>query len=136
GTRSAAPGTRGGATPAGRRSRRTSSEASARRWRACDVLDVRFEDPRLFERAAASFAIGGVAGGAAGSLPLAAAGSALALLLVMRPEGASVRRWAAVVGCCGAVAVFWQLAPIAGSPAACGAMLGLLLAIVRHDLAA
>jgi hypothetical protein len=99
-------------------------------------MDVRFEEPRLFERAAASFAIGGAAGGAAGSLPMAAAGSALALLLLLRPEKAALGRWAAAAGCCAAVAVCWQVAPLAGSPAACGAMLGLFLAIVRRDVAA
>ena len=99
-------------------------------------MDVRFEDSRLFERAAASFAIGGAAGGVAGSLAMAATGSALAILLLLRPEKACLGRWAAAAGCCAAVAICWQLAPLAGSPAACGAMLGLLLTIVRRDVAA
>src|SRR5207248_7971240 len=34
------------------------------------------------------------------------------------------------------VALCWQFAPLAASPAACGAMLGLLLTVVRHDVAA
>jgi len=99
-------------------------------------MDVRFEDSGLFERAAASFAIGGAAGGAAGSLAVAATGSAVALLLLLRPEKAYVGRWVVAVGCCVAVAICWQLAPLAGSPAACGAMLGLLLTVVRRDVAA
>ena len=97
-------------------------------------MDARFEDHGSFQRAAAAFAIGGAALGAAGSLQLAAAGSALALLVA--GGNAGLRRRAVAACCCATIAVAWILVPVVWAGAACGAMLGLLLAVVRSDTAA
>ena len=106
-------------------------------------MEVRFEEQASFETCAASCAIGGAVLGATGSLPAAAVGSAVGLLF-LRWRG---RRIAAACACA-AVALAWAaLAPLlddAGQAAALpwpsaalvtGAMLGLLLAIDRLDLA-
>jgi len=93
-------------------------------------MDVRFEDHGSFQRCAAFCAAGGAALGATGSLPLAAAGSALALLL------ASSRGRRIAAACAGAaVALAWAAAPLPGAAAVAGAMLGLLFAIDRGDAA-
>src|SRR3989442_13658250 len=106
----------------------------ARRSPAGDVMDARFEDHGSFQRAAAAFAIGGAALGAAGSLQLAAAGGGLALL---GAGGNGGLRRRAVARCCWVtIAVAWILVPVVWAGAACGAMLGLLLAVVRSDTAA
>jgi hypothetical protein len=93
-------------------------------------MDVRFEDHASFQRCAAWCAAGGAALGVTGSLPLAAAGSALALLVVDRKGRGFLAACA-----CAAVAVAWALAPLPWADAAVGAMLGLLLAVVRMDAA-
>ena len=93
-------------------------------------MDVRFEDHASFERCAAWCAAGGAALGATGSLPLAAAGSALAMLAA-RHRG---RRIAAAVACA-AVAVAWAVLALPWAAAVAGAMLGLLLAVDRVDAA-
>jgi hypothetical protein len=93
-------------------------------------MDVRFEDHASFQRCAAWCAAGGAALGVTGSLPLAAAGSALGLLAV-RHKG---RRIAAACACA-AVAVAWEVLALPWAAAVAGAMLGLLLAIDRGDAA-
>src|SRR2546430_16433637 len=93
----------------------------ARRSPAGDVMDARFEDHGSFQRAAAAFAIGGAALGAAGSLQLAAAGSALALLVA--GGNAGLRRRAVAAGCCATIALARILLPARWACAAFGAML-------------
>src|SRR3989442_13845013 len=102
----------------------------ARRSPAGDVMDARFEDHGSFQRAGAAFAIGGAALGAAGSLQLAAAGSALALLVA--GGNAGLRRRAVAACCCVTIAVAWILVPVVWAGAAGGAMLGLPLGVVRR----
>ena len=49
---------------------------------------------------------------------------------------AGLRRRAVAACCCVTIAVAWILVPVVWAGAACGAMLGLLLAVVRSDTAA
>jgi hypothetical protein len=93
-------------------------------------MDVRFEDHASFQRCAAWCAGGGAALGATGSLPLAAAGTALALLGA-RHGG---RRLAAACACA-AVAVAWAVLALPWAAAVAGAMFGLLFAVDRGDAA-
>src|SRR2546422_9821811 len=97
----------------------------ARRSPAGDVMDARFEDHGSFQRAAAAFAIGGAALGAAGSLQLPAAGSALALLVA--GGNAGLRRRAGAACCCGAIAGAWSLVPGGWAGAGWGAGAGAAL---------
>jgi len=94
-------------------------------------MDVRFEDHASFQRCAAWCAAGGAALGMTGSLPFAAAGSALALL-AFRHGG---RRIAAACASA-AVGVAWALLGLPWAAAVSGAMLGLLLGVDRGDAAA
>jgi hypothetical protein len=87
-------------------------------------VEVRFADHASFQRAAGCFLIGGGALGMTGSLPLAAAGSALALLLARRARAPFVI--CAVAGCA-AFALPWLAAPPAWTAAGCGAILALVL---------
>src|SRR2546428_9781619 len=98
----------------------------ARRSPAGDVMDARFEDHGSFQRAAAAFAIGGAALGAAGSLQLAAAGSAPALLVA--GGNAGLRRRAVAPCGCVTIPLAWILVPGRWGGAACRADAGLLLA--------
>jgi hypothetical protein len=95
-------------------------------------MDVRFDDHAGFQRSAVCFAAGGAVLGTLGSLPLAVAGSALALM------GWAAAPWRPrlLAACaCVAAVLSWLLLPHAWSAPACGAMLGLLLAAVRADAA-
>src|SRR2546428_14070095 len=96
----------------------------ARRSPAGDVMDARFEDHGSFQRAAAAFAIGGAALGAAGSLQLAAVGSALALLVA--GGNAGLRRRAGAAGCCAAIALAGVLGPGRWAGAGVGRVPGLV----------
>ena len=96
-------------------------------------MDARFEDHASFQRAAIAFAAGGAAVGAAGALQLAAAGSALVLLISGGKAG--LPRRAIAAWCCMAVASAWMALPLAWSGVACGVMLALFLAVVRSDTA-
>ena len=87
-------------------------------------MEVRFADHGSFQRAAGCFLAGGAALGMTGSLPLAAAGSALALLLAGRARAPFVL--CAVAGCA-AFALPWFAAPPAWTAAGCGAILSLVL---------
>lgn len=93
-------------------------------------MDVRFEDHASFQRCAACCAAGGAALGVTGSLPLSAAGAAIALLFA---DGKG--RPVLAVCACAAVALAWSLAPLPWADAAAGAMLGLLLAVIRVEAA-
>lgn len=93
-------------------------------------MDVRFEDHASFQRCAACCGAGGAALGLTGSLPLAAAGAALALLFA-----AGKGRPVLAACACAAVAVAWAVAPLPGADVAAGAMLGLLLSVIRMDAA-
>jgi len=94
-------------------------------------MEVRFEDHPAFQRAALLAAAGGAALGATGSLPLAAAGSAVALTLGIT---AVPWRWRILAACaCVASAVVWGVAAKPWSAPAFGAMLGLVLAGARAD---
>jgi hypothetical protein len=87
-------------------------------------MEVRFADHPLFHRAAACFVAGGTALGMTGSLPLAAAGSALALLLA---RGTPAPFLLCAVSGCAAFALPWFAAPLAVQAAGCGAILALVL---------
>jgi len=96
-------------------------------------MNVRFEDHAGFQRGAVWCAAGGAALATIGSLPLAVAGSALAVTL-----GCAAGPWRPriVAGCAGAAAALaWALAPQPWSAPACGAVLGLLFAAARADAA-
>jgi hypothetical protein len=93
-------------------------------------MELRFEDHASFQRCAACCAAGAAALGVTGSLPLAAAGGALALILADR-KGRPILAACA----CAAIAVAWALAPLPWADAAAGAMIGLLLAVIRLDAA-
>ena len=96
-------------------------------------MDVRFEDHAAFQRVATCLAIGGAAVGAVAALPIAVAGSALALTV-----GCGTVPWGKRIlaaSACLAAAVGWTLATHAWWAPLCGAALGLLLATVRADAA-
>src|ERR1700674_3158158 len=101
--------------------------------RAGDAMDVRFEDHAASQRAAAFLAAGGAAVGAVASLPIALAGSALALTV----SCGTVPWRKRIVGASGCLlaALGWVLATHPWPAPLCGAMLGLLLATVRADAA-
>src|SRR4051812_23685131 len=94
-------------------------------------MDVRFDDHPSFQRCAAWCVAGGAALGMTGSLPFAAAGSALGLL-VFRHKG---RRIAAACASA-AIAVAWAFLGLPWAAALAGAMFGLLLGVDRGDAAA
>ncbi len=104
-------------------------------------MDVRFDDPASFETSAALFAAGGAVLGAVGSLPIAAAGSALSLLLLRwrgrRVVAACASAAVALAGAATASALrgAGEIGAAPGAAAATGAMLGLLLGVDRADLA-
>jgi len=96
-------------------------------------MDLRFEDHADFQRGAVWCAAGGAALATLGSLPLAVAGSALALTL-----GCAAGPWRpriVAAGACAAAALAWALAPHPWSAPACGAVLGLLFAAARAEAA-
>ena len=92
-------------------------------------MSVRFEDHSSFQNAALWSAVGGAAFGAFGGLPLAVAGSALALSVACAEAGWRNRLLAA--GACAATAVAWLVTAHRWSSWACGATPALLLAAIR-----
>src|SRR4030081_1923164 len=96
-------------------------------------MHLRFRDHAHFQPGAIWCAAGGAALATLGSLPLAVAGSALALTL-----GCATGPWRPriVAACaCPPAAVAWALAPRRWSAPACGAVLGLLFAAARPEAA-
>jgi len=91
-------------------------------------MSVRFEDHSSFQNAALWSAVGGAAFGAFGGLPLAVAGSALALSVACAEAGWRNRLLAA--GACAATAVAWLVTAHRWSSWACGVTLALLLAAI------